>query len=321
MPDNRPPDTTSALPPLGSYDALPDMFPGFSRASVAIEGQTFFLRTGGHGPPLMLLHGYPQNHVCWHRIAPSLAEHFTLIIPDLPGYGYSSLPKGSSDLQPYAKRHWASLLVKLMGYQGHESFAVIGHDRGGRTAYRMALDHPTRLTRLICLDIIPTLDMWQGMTAPRGMAAYHWQFLAQPHPLPETLIAADPAYYLDHTIASWALSRDLSAFDPDAMDHYRTTFASPDRIHAACEDYRAGWTIDQQNDQTDREEGSKIACPTLVISGPASKTSDADGQRAIWSQWARDLTCHTVTAGHFVAEEAPEDCLALMLDFLLPSAQ
>ncbi|WP_245418447.1 alpha/beta fold hydrolase [Cohaesibacter intestini] len=314
------PATTASSPSRDTYDALPDMFPGFERASLTIDDQTFFLRTGGHGPPLLLLHGYPQNHVCWHRIAPDLADHFTLIIPDLPGYGYSSLPMATPEEKPsheaYAKRHWADLCVGLMARLGHETFAVIGHDRGGRVAYRMALDHPKCVTRLICLDIIPTLDMWQGMNASRGMAAYHWQFLAQPYPLPERLIAADPAMYLDHTIASWALNRDLSAFDADAMAHYRATFTTPDHIHGVCEDYRAGWGIDQQIDQTDRERGKKIACPTMVISGPASKTSDADGQRAIWSQWASDLTCHTVTAGHFVAEEAPEDCLVLILDFL-----
>nr|WP_321445473.1 alpha/beta hydrolase [uncultured Cohaesibacter sp.] len=320
MPDRQSPATDSSWQTHEIYDALPDMFAGFDRASVRVDDQTFFLRTGGHGPPLLLLHGYPQNHVCWHRVAPALADHFTLIIPDLPGYGYSSLPSAIPEEKPgheaYAKRHWADLLVKLMAHLGHQSFAVIGHDRGGRVAYRMALDHPNRVTRLICLDIIPTLDMWQGMTASRGMAAYHWQFLAQPYPLPERLITADPATYLDHTIASWALKRDLSAFDADAMAHYRATFATPDRIHAACEDYRAGWSIDQQIDLADREKGNRIACPTMVISGPASKTSDADGQRAIWSQWATDLTCHTVTAGHFVAEEAPEDSLSLMLEFL-----
>lgn len=304
------------LDTAASYEALPDMFPGFERVSITVGDQTFFARRGGEGPPLLLLHGYPQNHVCWHKIAPILAKHYELILPDLPGYGYSSLPADLPDSAGYVKRRWAQQLVGLMDALGHKTFAVIGHDRGARVAYRMALDHTDLVTQLICLDIIPTWDMWQSMDATRGVAGYHWQFLAQPAPLPETLIAADPGYYLNHTIASWALTRDLSAFDDEAMAHYRATFDTHDRIHAACEDYRAGWGADYVIDQTSLNEGQVIACPTLVISGPASKTSDAEGQRKIWQKWATDLTCHTVSAGHFVAEEAPDDTVGLILAFL-----
>ena len=298
------------------YEQLPDMFPGFGRAEISIDGQSLFMRTGGEGPLLLLLHGYPQNHVCWHRIAPALADHFTLIIPDLPGYGYSGIPADADNHMNYSKRAMGQIFSDLMDRLGHEGFAILGHDRGARVAYRMALDHPARVSKLVCLDIIPTYDMWQNMNDVRAVDAYHWPFLTQPAPMPETLIMADPSYYLDHTIASWARSRDLSSFDPRAMEHYRATFANQGRIHAACEDYRAGWFADYDIDRVDREAGRKIACPTLVISGPASKTSDANGQEAIWKNWASDLTCLTVEAGHFVAEEAPEESAAHMLDFL-----
>ena len=306
------------IPP--NYDSLPDMFPGFAKCEIKVGNQTFFLRLSddqsGDKPPLLLIHGYPQNHVCWHKIAPALAEHYSLIIPDLPGYGRSSIPPDTANHSSFSKRTMAQLLVGLMKELGYDRFAVIGHDRGARVAYRLTLDHGHKVTQLACLDIIPTLDMWQEMDATRAVAAYHWQFLAQPQPMPETLIMADPAFYLDHTIASWSKSRDLSAFDPGAMAHYRATFASVERVHAACEDYRAGWTIDQQQDEADRKAGRMIHCPTLVISGPASKTSKADAQETIWQNWTEDVQCHVVDGGHFVAEECPDDVLALLLKFL-----
>ncbi|SNZ05395.1 alpha/beta fold hydrolase [Cohaesibacter gelatinilyticus] len=298
------------------YAALKDMFPGFETRTIQVGSQELFLRVGGSGPVLLLIHGYPQNHVCWHKIAPILAEHFTLILPDLPGYGRSSHPEDDENFLNHSKRAMASSLVQLMEELEHERFLVAGHDRGARVAYRMALDHSDKVEKLVCLDITPTLDMWQGMNAPKAMNAYHWQFLAQPYPLPEKLIMADPAYYLDHTIASWAKSRDLSAFDPKAMDHYRATFATEEQVHGACQDYRAGWAIDQELDARDREEGRKIKAPTLVISGPASKTSDSKAQQRLWEQWCENIDCQTVSAGHFVAEEAPSETLDLLLPFL-----
>lgn len=298
------------------YFALKDMYTGFESKRIKLGEQEIFLRMGGTGPALLMIHGYPQNHVCWHKIAPKLSEHFTLILPDLPGYGWSSHPKDDEHFLNHSKRAMANSLVQMMQELGHDRFLVVGHDRGGRVAYRMALDQPDRVKKLACLDIISTHDMWKGMDAAKAMSAYHWQFLAQPYPLPETLIMADPAYYLDHTIASWAKSRDLSAFDPDAMLHYRATFATKDQVHGVCQDYRAGWGIDQQLDAKDREDGRKIEAPTLVISGPASKTSDPKAQQRLWAPWCEDVSCHTVPAGHFVAEEAPQETLDLLLPFL-----
>lgn len=298
------------------YASLKDMFPGFDTRTILIGSQKFFFRLGGSGPALLLIHGYPQNHVCWHEIAPKLAEHFTLILPDLPGYGRSSHPEDDENLLNHSKRAMANSLVQLMEELGHERFLVTGHDRGGRVAYRMALDHPEKVEKLACLDIIITLDMWSGMDASKAMNSYHWQFLAQPYPLPEKLIMADPAYYLDHTIASWAKGRDLSAFNPDAMDHYRATFATEKQVHGVCQDYRAGWMIDQELEARDREDGRKIKAPTLVISGPASKTSDPIAQQRLWEKWCEKVSCHTVPAGHFVAEEAPSETLELLLPFL-----
>ncbi|MCV6546336.1 MAG: alpha/beta hydrolase [Cohaesibacter sp.] len=300
----------------GAYTALKDMFPGFAAKKIKLADQDIFVRMAGEGPALLLIHGYPQNHVCWHTIAAKLAEYFTVILPDLPGYGYSAPPKDHPGGLNHSKRAMAQNLVQLMQALGHETFKVVGHDRGGRVAYRMALDHPQRVSKLVCLDILTTYDMWHQVTAAKAVSAYHWQFLAQPYPLPETLIMADPAYYLEHTIASWAKNRDLSAFDPDAIAHYRATFATRQQVHNACQDYRAGWSIDRDHDEQDLQAGRKIKAPTQIISGPASATSDANAQQNLWEQWCESVQCYTVPAGHFVAEEAPEETLTLLVPFL-----
>ena len=197
--------------------STPDLFPGFAAARVAGDDDCeIFLRTGGAGPPLLLLHGYPQTHVCWHRIAPDLARRFTLVIPDLRGYGASSAPEPDAAHLVYSKRAMARDMVAVMAGLGHARFAVMGHDRGARVAYRLALDTPAAVTALAPLDILPTAEVWARLTAESAIGSYHWQFLAQPAPLPETLIGGDPAYYVRHTLASWTRPRDLSPFD-DAL--------------------------------------------------------------------------------------------------------
>ncbi|GGE34280.1 haloacetate dehalogenase [Agaricicola taiwanensis] len=297
-----------------------DLFPGFQSEWIDTDGGRFFARVGGKGPALLLLHGYPQTHVMWHRLAPGLSERFTLIMPDLPGYGWSFVPRAADDHRPHSKRVWAAALVDLMERLGHVRFGVIGHDRGARTAYRMALDHPGRIDRLALLDIIPTEAMWTGMTAKLAMKSYHWLFLAQPHPLPETLIGKDPDFYLDWTLASWTATSDLSAFDHRALAQYRAGFRSPDRIRSACEDYRAGQSVDLADDQADLETGKKITVPLLALWGERGFPGETSGPLSIWQRWGDEVTGAAITSGHFLAEENPGEALTSLLHFFAPEA-
>jgi len=294
--------------------ALADLFPGFAERRIKTDGAEIFLRTGGAGPPLLLLHGYPQTHVCWHRIAPTLARHFTLVIPDLRGYGASSAPPGDVAHLTYSKRAMAEDCLQVMRALGHEQFAVVGHDRGGRVAYRLALDHPEAVRALVPVDIIPTGEAWRRASAEWALKTYHWAFLAQPHPLPETMISRDPVMYLEHTLKSWAGPRDLTPFAPEALAHYRALLADPACVHAVCEDYRAGASIDRQLDDADLAAGRKIACPTFVL---WASNYLAVGPLEVWRAWCTDLSGAAVTSGHFLAEENPEGTLAALLPFLL----
>ena len=294
---------------------LADLFPGFDSRWFDTEAGRIFARVGGSGPPLLLLHGFPQTHVEWHRVAPGLAKNFTVVAPDLRGYGWASAPRSEGGAL-YAKRKMAEDAVKVMEALGFVQFALVGHDRGGRVGYRLALDHPGRLTKLAVIDIVPTLDVWRGMDAARAMKMYHWLFLAQPAPVPENLIAPAPLDWLDHTLASWTADKSLHCFDARAMAHYRASFSDPSRIHAACEDYRAGATIDRDLDAADHAAGRKIQPPLLVLWGnhgfPAQGASPLD----VWRQWAKDARGQAIECGHFPPEEAPEETLAALLAFL-----
>jgi haloacetate dehalogenase len=219
---------------------LADLFPGFASKWVDTTAGRIFARTGGEGPPLLLLHGYPQTNVMWHRVAPALARHFSLIMPDLPGYGWSAAPASDAAHAPYTKRAMANAMIEVMESLGHVPFRLAGHDRGGRVAYRLALDHPGRLARLATLDIVPTWAMWRRMDARLANRAWHWMFLALPAPFPETMIGNDPLFFFDARAAAGTKIKSLSAFDPRALAHYHAFFNDPARIHATCEDYRAG---------------------------------------------------------------------------------
>jgi haloacetate dehalogenase len=221
---------------------LADLYPGFASKWLDTTAGRIFARTGGEGPPLLLLHGYPQTNVMWHRVAPTLAQHFSLIIPDLPGYGWSDAPQSDAEHAPYTKRAMASAMIEAMEALGHVRFRLAGHDRGGRVAYRLALDHPGRLEKLATLDIVPTWAMWHHMDARLANRAWHWMFLAQPAPFPETMIGKDPLFYFDSRAAAGTKVKSLAAFDPRALAHYHAFFNDPVRIHATCEDYRAGRT-------------------------------------------------------------------------------
>ncbi len=277
------------------------MFDGFQIRDV----QGIHLRIGGEGPPLLLLHGYPQTHEMWHRVAPGLAAAGrTVVCPDLRGYGRSHKPPAGDGYVNYAKRTMAAELVSVMGELGFDRFALAGHDRGGRVAYRMTLDHPDRITRLATLDIVPTLDTWESLRGTGTLGVFHWPFLAQPAPLPETLIAADPGYFLRTLVGSWA----ASALDEN-MDHYVAAF-TPDTVRATCDDYRAGATIDVEIDRADRDAGRRITCPLLALWG------DPTGKRPpltpVWERWADDVRGQAIASGHFLAEEAPEATLAAL---------
>jgi haloacetate dehalogenase len=296
-------------------EGLPELFPGFEATDVDVGEARIHCRLGGEGPPLLLVHGFPQTHAEWHRIAPALAERFRLVLPDLRGYGQSSVPGTDPDHRAYSKRAMAQDMVGLMDALGHARFALVGHDRGARVGYRLVLDHPGRVTRLALLDIVPTYAMWTGMERTLAMKVYHWLFLAQPAPLPETLIGANHRYFLEHSIASWTKARDLSAFDPDAIAHYRAFYAEAERVHATCEDYRAGATVDFAIDQDDRAAGRRIEVPTLVLWGSHGIPSEASPLDA-WRPWCPGVQGHAIDCGHFLPEENPESTLAALVPFL-----
>lgn len=301
---------------------LPDLFPGFEARTIDVGEARLFCRTGGPegAPAVVLVHGYPQTHVEWHRIAGSLAERFRVVLPDLRGYGWSSVPADRTGHEAYAKRTMAEDVVRLMESLGHVRFAFVGHDRGARVGYRLALDNPGRLSRLAVLDIVPTAAMWSGMDAKLAMKVYHWLLLAQPAPLPETLIGAAPLAYLEHTLASWTRTRDLSAFDPGALAHYRAFFQVPERLHATCEDYRAGATVDRALDDEAVAAGRRIEAPTLVLWGssgiPADGGTVEDTPLGVWRRWCRSVEGRAIESGHFLPEENPAATLEALLPFL-----
>jgi haloacetate dehalogenase len=294
------------------------LFPGFSTRTVPGDGADIFCRIGGSGPPLVLLHGYPQTHAMWHRVAPGLAEARTVVCMDLRGYGASSVPASDPEHVAHSKRAMARDVVAVMTALGHERFDVAGHDRGGRVAYRLAFDHPDRVKRVAVLDIVPTLAMWATMDAERAMKVYHWMMLAQPFPLPERLIAGGGAdWYLEQTIASWTKAKNVKAFDPRALAAYKAAFMVPARLHATCEDYRAGQTIDRRLDAENLSCGAKITAPLLALWGGAGIPLEegSEGPLAVWRRFAEDVTGEEIDAGHFLPEEAPEATLRALSAF------
>ncbi|MBS0242281.1 MAG: alpha/beta hydrolase [Proteobacteria bacterium] len=293
-----------------------DLYPGFREHRVRTDGAVIYARSGGSGPPLLLLHGYPQTHACWHKVAPELARHFSLVIPDLRGYGRSTGPATDERHAPYSKRAMANDFVALMRELGHDRFAVMSHDRGARVGYRLALDHADRVARLVTLDVVTTLDAWTDMTMENAVGRFHWPFLARPAPFPETMIGKDPVYFLDYLLSQWTAAKDLSAFDPRALADYRASFSKPEVIHASCEDYRAGAGIDPEIDALDRKGGKQIRCPMQALWGASRKHGFVNKPLESWRKWCPHVIGEPVESGHFLPEEAPAATLATVLPFL-----
>jgi haloacetate dehalogenase len=294
---------------------LADLYPGFASRWIDTSAGRIFARTGGSGAPLMLLHGYAQTNVMWHKVAPELARRFSLVIPDLPGYGWSAVPKAADDHSPYTKRAMAAAMIEVMEHLGHARFSLAGHDRGGRVSYRLALDHPGRLEKLAVLDIVPTYAMWHDIDARLAYRIWHWTFLALPTPGPENVIGRDPIAFWDWKTAPGTKAKSLDAFDPRALAHYRIAFQDPLRIHATCEDYRAGRTTDLAHDEADRAAGKMIGCPLLAIWGESGIPSETRCPLDTWREWAKDARGFAIDSGHYLPEENPQATAEALLGF------
>jgi len=267
----------------------------------------------GQGEPLLLLHGFPQTHRIWRRVAEQLADRFTLIMPDLPGYGESEGPPPSADSNEYSKRSVGAALREMMTHLGHKQFYLAGHDRGARIAYRLALDCPAAVRQLALLDIVPTLEVWEAMTARSALASHHWLFLAAPAPVPEKLISADPDTYIGHLLDQWV--GDTAALEPPDRRAYIDQYRKSSVVAASCADYRAGATLDWEHDAADRSQGNRIDCPTLVLWGTEYLGKMKEPPAQVWARWCEHLEVHELPCGHFLAEEAPTQCAQLLRNF------
>ncbi|MFF7710338.1 alpha/beta fold hydrolase [Pseudomonas sp. NPDC007930] len=292
------------------------MFSGFTEKTIArVNGVDIAYRQGGHGPALLLLHGHPQTHVIWHKVAARLAQHFTVIAADLRGYGDSSKPPASADHREYSKRAMAEDMAALMAQLGFERFSLLAHDRGARAAHRLAMDQPARVQRLVLLDIAPTLAMYRQTTEAFARAYWHWFFLIRPAPLPETLIEASPEGYLRAVMGS--RSAGLSPFTAEAWAEYLRSLAAPGAASGLCEDYRASAGIDLEHDQADRDQQRCLPMPLLVLWGEQGIVGRCFDPLREWQAVALDVRGGALPCGHYIPEEAPEALLEQALPFLL----
>ena len=300
---------------MSTNSSISKLFPGFQQRNVDVGNSVQIAATiGGSGPPLLLLHGHPQTRALWHRVAPRLAEHHTLVAADLRGYGDSSKPPGSPDHGNYAKRVMAQDHFSLMQTLGFDHFDVLAHDRGARVAHRLAMDHPDTVGRLILLDIAPTLAMYRQTTEAFARSYWHWFFLIQPAPLPERLIEADPAAYVRDVMGS--RSAGLAPFEPGALAEYQRCIALPGAAHGLCEDYRASAGIDLEHDHSDLEAGRLLQTPLLVLWGEQGVVHRCFRPLEEWRQVARQVEGEALPCGHYIAEEDPEGLLARAIPFL-----
>jgi haloacetate dehalogenase len=289
------------------------LFNGFEEFDIPTAGTTIHGRRGGEGPPILLLHGIPETHLMWHRVAPQLAEHFTVVATDLRGFGDSGTPPSTPDHAPYSMREIARDQVEVMEALGYDRFGVVGHDRGARCAYRMALDHPRVVTHLAVLDIVPTGDAFRGADMDFSLGFWVWSFLAAPEPVPEHLIVRAPAVIVNHMLDSWSEVRD--AFPAEVRAEYIARFGAPDTIHAICEEYRAAATLDFQHDEADRGK-RRITCPTLALWSHTGAVATWYQPLDVWKTWADDVQGGPIAAGHFLPEEAPDETARRLIEFL-----
>ena len=285
---------------------LADLFPGYASEWINTSSGRIFARVGGKGPPLLLLHGFSSTHVMWHPVAPQLADKFTLIIATCRATAGRTCPAATTTT-PYTKRAMAKVMVEAMEQLGHVHFALAGHDRGGRVSYRLALDHPGRLSKLAVLDIAPTYDYWEKLNRLSALKIYHWAFLAQPYPLPETLISSHGEFFLRQKMASQTKTKTLDAIDPRALEHYLAPFRDPARIHAMCEDYRAGAYADYEIDKADFDAGKKITVPMLALWGDAGVASAATTPLSHVEEMGDEYRKRKLDSGHFHGGESGGD--------------
>src|SRR5262245_29092457 len=298
------------------------MLDGFDASEVQTGETTIFVRRSGSGPPILLLHGFPETLLMWRHVAPPLARHFTVICADLRGYGRSGCPVSAPDHAPYAKRAMARDMVIVMERLGFSRFSVAGHDRGARVAYRMALDHPRRVDRIAVLDVVPTAEVWDRADARFALTFWPWSLLAQPEPLPERLVTASPEAIVDDALTGWGSLPTV--FDPEVRAAYVDALRDPAHAHAICEEYRAAATRDREHDEANRRSGRRIACPVLALwsgRGPLNAWyAEAGGPLELWRAWADDVRGRPLDAGHFFPEEIPDETAnALAGFFAVPS--
>ncbi|MGO8856412.1 MAG: alpha/beta fold hydrolase [Steroidobacteraceae bacterium] len=286
---------------------------GFEYRRIATSSATINVAIHGNGAPLLLLHGYPETHRMWRKVAPALADGFSVVCADLRGYGDSSKPEGTADHGNYSKRAMARDMIEVMAALGHREFMIAGHDRGGRVAYRLALDHPAAVTRLALLDIVSTKAVYEQAGMALATAYYHWYFLIQPRPLPERLIGSDPEFWLGMLTAK--LAANPSTFSDAIMAEYLRTFGTPEGIHAVCEDYRAGAGVDLANDRTDVSAGRKIDCPTLILWGARSVVGKLFQPLETWRDLVASPMGEAIDCGHFIPEEQPAETLRALRAF------
>lgn len=287
------------------------MFEDFISQRIKTAETTIFARVGGSGPPLLLLHGYPQTHVMWHWVAPQLAQYFTVVCTDLRGYGDSDKPPSDSTHAAYSKRTVAADQVAVMQQLGFEQFMAVGHDRGARVLHRLLLDHPHRVRRAALLDIVPTRHVFKTINQQMATIYEHWFFLIQPNGLPEYLIGQDPEYYLNAKLHRWSARSE--AFTPEALVEYQRCFSQPETIRATCEDYRAAATIDLTHDEADLDQ--KIQCPLLLLWGKSGAMERCYDVLGVWRDRATQIQGHAIPSGHFLPEEAPAETLQALLKF------
>jgi haloacetate dehalogenase len=293
------------------------MMEDFTTAEIQTGETYIFVRSHGSGPPLLLLHGFPQTHLMWRSVASLLARWFTVVCADLRGYGLSGCPASAPDHAPYAKRAMTRDMVAVMERLGFGRFSVAGHDRGGRVAYRMALDHPDRIEKLAVLDVLPTEVVWERADARFALAFWPWSLLAQPEPLPERILAKVPEAVIDDALDGWG--SPPAAFPPEVRTAYVEALRDPAHVHAICEEYRAAATRDREHDRTDISDGRRIRCPLLALwsaDGALGTWYDAEGgPLALWRAWGDDVRGHALSAGHFFPEEVPEQTAVALNSF------